>query len=255
MKTQFITSLYWYLLLGIVILSLPIQVKAKGNIRIKNFQAAKKVITGIYNKRPETFYCGCHYSGKTVDLRSCGFTSRNNSKLSKRIEWEHIVPAHAFGKNFKEWGEGHPLCKTKKGKYYKGRRCVTKIYPEFKRMEADLYNLVPAIGELNRARSDYSMSLIKGEERRYGVCDIEIKNRAVEPTENIRGDIARTYLYMDWAYPDRDIISQKNRELFQVWNQQDPVDQWECQKATMIFKVQGNLNAFVANSCSKLVAQ
>jgi len=39
---------------------------------------------------------------------------------------------------------------------------------------------------------------------------------------------------MDWAYPGRDIISQKNRKLFQVWHFADPVDAWECERANMI---------------------
>ena len=84
----------------------------------------------------------------------------------------HIVPAHAFGQSFKEWREEHSKCKTKKGKSYKGRKCASKINKQFKRMEADLYNLVPAIGEVNGDRSNYSMSMIPSEVRSYGVCDL-----------------------------------------------------------------------------------
>jgi deoxyribonuclease I len=253
MKTQNKMTIYWFMLLSIAYYSMLSAAYANGNSRIKNFQAAKKVITRIYSSHPRTFYCGCRYSDKKIDPGSCGFISRKKSQISKRIEWEHIVPAHAFGQNYKEWRIGHLLCKTKSGNNYKGRRCVAKIHTDFKRMEADLYNLVPAIGEVNRARSNYSMNLIAGEERRFGTCDIEIQNKRVEPAENIRGDIARIYLYMDWAYSGRGIISQKNRKLFQAWHFADPVDTWECERAMMISKVQGNKNPFVADFCNKMV--
>ena len=70
-------------------------------------------------------------------------------------------------------------------------------------MQADMFNLYPAIGEVNGRRSNYSMAIINGEKREFGKCDVEIKNRKVEPREEIRGEIARTYLYMDSVYPGR----------------------------------------------------
>ena len=88
-------------------------------------------------------------------------------------------------------------------------------------MQADMYNLYPAIGEVNGRRSNYSMAIIKGEKREFGKCDVEIKNKKVEPKESIRGEIARTYLYMDSVYPGRGIISKKNRKLFDAWNRSD----------------------------------
>ena len=54
-------------------------------------------------------------------------------------------------------------------------------------MQADMYNLYPAIGEVNGRRSNYSMAIIKGEKREFGKCDVEIKNHKVEPKESIRG--------------------------------------------------------------------
>ena len=116
-------------------------------------------------------------------------------------------------------------------------------------MEADLYNLVPAIGEVNGNRSNYSMADIPGEVREYGSCDVEIKGRKVEPRPAVRGNIARTYLYMDWAYPGRGIITDQERVLFEKWAEADPVDTWECERARMIEKVQRNENPFVTSKC------
>jgi deoxyribonuclease-1 len=64
-------------------------------------------------------------------------------------------------------------------------------------MEADLYNLQPSIGEVNQLRANYSMAMIPGETRAFGPCDLEIEDRKIEPRPDIRGDIARTYFYMD----------------------------------------------------------
>jgi len=116
-------------------------------------------------------------------------------------------------------------------------------------MQADMHNLVPAIGEVNGLRSNYSFAMIPGEERRFGSCDMEISNRKAEPPTDVRGDIARTYFYMDDAYPGRGIISKKNRKLFQAWDTQDPVDEWECERERRIRAIQGNENVFVNRSC------
>ena len=93
------------------------------------------------------------------------------------------------------------------------------------------------------------MAIINGEKREFGKCDVEIKNKKVEPKESIRGEIARTYLYMDSVYPGRGIISNKNRKLFDAWNQSDPVDEWECERAKRIEKIQGNVNEVVMRDC------
>ena len=116
-------------------------------------------------------------------------------------------------------------------------------------MQADMFNLYPAIGEVNGRRSNYSMAIINGEKREFGKCDVEIKNKKVEPKESIRGEIARTYLYMDSVYPGRRIISKKNRKLFYALNQSDPVDGWECERAKRIEKIQGSRNEVVMRDC------
>jgi deoxyribonuclease-1 len=95
----------------------------------------------------------------------------------------------------------------------------------------------------------WSEAIIKGENREFGKCDVEIKNKIVEPKESIRGEIARTYLYMGSVYPGRGIISKKNRKLFDAWNKSDPVDEWECERAKRIEKIQGNRNEVVMRDC------
>ena len=210
------------------------------------FQSAKQWAFSIYYNHRKTFYCGCRYStsGKVM-ASQCGFSSIRNSERANWIEWEHVVPVSHFGRSFKEWKGGHEECQGGNGKTYKGRRCVRKVSKKFKEIEGDLYNLVPVIGELNNARSNTKMGVIAGEKRAFGKCDFEVFKGIIEPRPDIKGDIARTYFYMDYRYPGYDIIDSKDRAMFELWNKQDPVDSWERERAWEIYEVQGNPNPFI----------
>jgi deoxyribonuclease-1 len=218
----------------------------RGNTRFQSFSKAKKLLLKkIYHDRPTTFYCGCVFTANRKIVARNGYLPLRDNARANRIEFEHIVPAHAFGWSFKEWREGDPVCNTRKGQPFKGRNCARKTRPLFRYMEADMFNLVPAVGEINGLRSNYSYAIIPGEKRRFGDCDMEIEGRKAEPPKNVRGNIARIYKYMDWAYPGRGVISKKNRKLFQAWDQQDPVDDWERERARRIQALQGNTNPFI----------
>lgn len=80
-----------------------------------------------------TIYCGCKIQANLVDLKSCGYKIQSDPKRAARLEWEHVVPAEAFGQSFKEWREGDPKCQ-KHGKPFKGRKCAEKN-EEFKPAE------------------------------------------------------------------------------------------------------------------------
>lgn len=216
---------------------------------IQSFSKSKKLMKKVYYDNQYSFYCGCKYDYKqiagkektVVDADSCGYIPRNNNDRSKYIEWEHVVPAWAFGNTRQCWRE--PICENSKGKKYKGRKCCEKIDPVFRVMQADMYNLQPAVGELNGDRSNYHFGIIPGEPREYGACDFEVSGKLAEPKEDIRGDIARTYFYMEHTYGVR--ISDKQRKLFDVWDKQDPVSGWERIRAERIEKIQGNKNKFI----------
>ena len=118
-------------------------------------------------------------------------------------------------------------------------------------MQADLYNLQPAIGEVNGLRSNYQIAVIKGEKRDFGKCDIEIKDKKFEPSENIRGDIARTYMYMELNYPKYVQFNNKIKKLIIKWDKNDPVDLWECSRSKTIEKYQGNTNNILKKRCNQ----
>jgi deoxyribonuclease-1 len=209
---------------------------------------AKNRAREVFAGHEHTFYCDCAYSGSTVDLASCGYQPKKTRERAERLEWDHVVPAEAFGQSFVEWREGSPECVDRKGKPFKGRNCARKMALPFRFMEADLYNLQPESAEVNLLRSNYSMAMIPGEAREFGRCDLEIAGRKTEPRPDIRGDIARTYFYMNAAYPGRGIISRQNEQLFEAWDKEDPVDNWERERARRIEQIQGNRNPFVTGN-------
>jgi deoxyribonuclease-1 len=141
------------------------------------------------------------------------------------------MSAYWFGSQLQCWQDG-------------GRKACKKI-KAFKRMEGDMHNLVPAIGELNADRSNYRFSMLEGEKRRYGQCDFEVEFKAkkAEPPENVQGDITRTYFYMAGRYKLR--LSKSEKHLFEAWNRADPADSWEKQRNQIIKLTQGNQNPFI----------
>ncbi len=209
------------------------------------FHTAKQWAFRIFYDHRKTFYCHCDYSTRgKVNVKKCGFSSPYNSERADWIEWEHVVPVSLFGKTFKAW-KGHSVCKRSNGKMYKGRQCLRKVSEKFKEMEGDLYNLVPVIGELNNVRSNNKMGLVAGEKRQFGDCDFEVSKGVVEPKRDIRGDVARTYFYMNYRFPGFNIVGPKDQEMFELWNNDDPVDEWERNRAWEIYEIQGNSNPFI----------
>jgi len=112
-------------------------------------------------------------------------------------------------------------------------------------IEADMHNLVPAVGELNADRSNYSFGIVNKKIKRYGACEFYIENRIVEPREEIKGDIARIYFYMIDRYSIK--ISKKEQQLFYYWNKIDKISIFERVRNQRIKNIQGNSNRFVEN--------
>ena len=231
--------------------------QANGNTKISSFSKAKKILKNkVYttDNLKIGIYSNCKYEskqikskkGKTkyklvVDKQSCDYTPRTKSKRANYIEWEHIVPAHAFGHALTCWNKGNDRCiKKSTGKRYKGRKCCNKVNKQFKLMQADMYNLAPAIGELNSDRSNFTFTMLSGEPRKYGVIDFEVdfKARKVEPPEFTRGRIARTYFYFKNTYNLK--ISKKQMKLFKAWNNKYPMSDKERIVYNKIEKLQGN---------------
>ena len=206
----------------------------------KNFRQAKKIALALHHPQDPSFYCGCDIlrNGKKLvpDLLGCGYRYRKQLKRASRIEWEHVVPAWEFGHQRQCWQQGR-------------RKNCSKNDKVFKRMEGDLHNLVPAVGEVNGDRSNYRFSQWGGQPQQYGQCDfiVDFKGRKAQPPANRRGDIARIYFYFQQQYHLK--IAKSQLKLFSAWNKIDPVDQAECRRERRIAKAQGNSNPFVRALC------
>lgn len=218
-----------------------------GNSTFQSFNKAKKALAGqVYNQLPnETLYCGASFKGKKITEPN-GFYSSKYKKRGKKTEWEHVVPAENFGRTFSEWRDGHPLCVTKKGKSFKGRNCASKMNMEYRYMQADLYNLYPAIGAVNALRSNYRYAMIDGDF--LGDCEMVIDNRKANPPNRAKGVVARVSLYFSETYK-RYKLSKSQRRLFEVWDKQYPATKTECKRNKIIGSIQGNVNNVLNIRC------
>jgi len=212
-----------------------------------SFSKSKKILLKkIYFDNQISFYCSNPYEikqikgkEKTLIVQDSKYYSPRNeyyksgkpNTRAQRIEWEHVMPAHNFGKHLKCWQEG-------------GRKNCRKD-KTFKTMEADMHNLVPAIGEVNGDRSNYRYSADIPKVGQYGNCQFQIdfKAKRAYPKEDIRGDIARIYFYMSDKYNVR--LSKQERKMMEVWDKQDPVSEWERIKNKRVQKLQGNFNPHI----------
>jgi deoxyribonuclease-1 len=223
---------------------------AGGNLTNESFARAKRLLSQkVYMEHRVTLYCAASYdAGGNISLPE-GFVAAQHSSRALRMEWEHIVPAENFGRSFREWREGHPLC-TRDGKAFKGRSCAEKASKEYRRMHADMHNLAPAIGAVNAARKNHNFALLPEATSAFGSCPVKILGNKVEPPERARGLIARSYLYMQAAYP-RYKMGRPQRQLMEAWNRAYPPDAWECTRARRIAALQGNANEVTERRCKE----
>ena len=231
-----------------ILLLIPVSSFA-ANETIQSFSKAKKILEReVYQDHRITLYCGAEFDDKKLVTAPQGFATNKYIKRSKKIEWEHVVPAENFGQTFKEWRDGDTQCVNSKGKEFKGRRCAEKVNLEYRYMQSDMFNLYPAIGAVNALRSNYNFTMQPSEESDFGRCEMKIADRKAEPPARARGRIARTYLYMDDTYK-RYNMSRQQKQLMGAWDKMYPVDSWECLRAKRISELQNSKNNIVQSRC------
>ncbi|MDD2058580.1 endonuclease [Pseudomonas sp. GD03860] len=182
-------------------------------------------------------YCGCKWtwvgkSGGRVDAQSCGYETRKQQSRAERTEWEHIVPAWTFGHQRQCWQNG-------------GREQCVDTDPVFRAMEADLFNLYPAVGEVNGDRSHFNYAMVTGVAPQYGQCTtkVDFQQKAAEPRDEVKGLVARTTFYMFDRYQLN--MSRQQQQLLMAWDKQHPVSAWERERNRRIAAIMGHANPFV----------
>ncbi len=217
------------------------------SISAATFSQSKKILLKqIYFDNQNTFYCNNPYEIKQVkgkqktliiqddkyySPRKLLYKSGKPNVRATRVEWEHVMPAHNFGKHLPCWRSG-------------GRKACQKD-KTFQTMESDMHNLVPAIGEVNGDRSNYRYGANKPKLGQYGQCSMEIdfKAKRAYVKYDIRGDIARIYFYMSDKYNIN--LSKQERKMMEVWDKEDPISEWERVKNQRVKKIQDNRNKFI----------
>lgn len=218
---------------------------------IQSFSRSKNLLETLIYTPPlaqTTLYCEASFDNDKNIILPEGFITENHKNRAERLEWEHVVPAENFGRTFSEWRDGHALCVDSKGKAYKGRQCAQKVNIEFRQMEADMYNLYPAIGAVNASRSNYNFTVLPYVANSFGSCEVKIEGNKIEPPDSAKGKIARTYLYMEHTYA-RYNMSKAQQKLMIAWDKQFPVTQDECLRTERIEALQVNENIFVKRQC------
>lgn len=216
-------------------------------INATSFSKSKKILLKkIYFDNQNTFYCNNPYKQQKVNKRFKTLIVKDDSfytprkkyyksgkinTRAKRVEWEHVMPAYNFGRQLKCWQNG-------------GRKACKKD-KLFKKMEADMHNLVPAIGEVNANRSNYRYAAGSPKVGQYGKCMVQIdfKGKKAYVSDDIKGDIARIYFYMSERYNIK--LSKRDVKMFKTWNKQDPISKWEKIKNKRVYQLQGNKNRFI----------
>tara|TARA_B110000090_G_scaffold50423_1_gene57636 strand:+ start:296 stop:1030 length:735 start_codon:yes stop_codon:yes gene_type:complete len=237
------------IIISLLITTLITTTTFANNQEIKSFSKAKNFLEKqVYNNHRTTLYCGATFDAEKRVTPPQGFITNKYVKRAKKIEWEHVVPAENFGRTFSEWRDGHNQCINSKGKEFKGRKCAEKVNFEYRYMQSDMFNLYPVIGAVNALRSNYNFTMLPTIKSDFGSCSMKIDNRKAEPPEISRGQIARTYLYMDNTYK-RYNMSKSQRQLMDAWDKMYPVNTWECQRAKKISNLQKSKNNIVLSRC------
>ncbi|MDE7065382.1 MAG: endonuclease [Desulfovibrionaceae bacterium] len=235
--------------LTLVMLAVPIMARAVGNSANDSFGKAKQMLERqVYFDHRVTLYCAATFNARKQVTLPEGFTTPAHQKRALRVEWEHAVPAENFGRAFAEWREGDPRCVNNDGKPFKGRRCAEKVNLEYRYMQADMYNLFPAIGAVNAVRGNKQYSALSGPESAFGSCPAKVDGNRFEPPDRAKGQVARAALYMADSYPPYS-LSRQQQQLFEAWDRMFPVSGWECRRAKRIETLQGNENLRVKAPC------
>ena len=107
----------------------------------------------------------------------------------------------------------------------------------------DLHNLVPSVGQVNALRSNKRYGLIDDEDRDLGSCDFEWQTGVAEPGDDVRGDVARVWLY--FASEHQLQLQDGELQMYMEWSNNDPPQEDEFVRNDRITAQQGNGNPFV----------
>jgi deoxyribonuclease-1 len=200
--------------------------------------AQQSVISGYDSARDQYFWDKLYVFGGTslycnIEFGEQGVVDGMTGKNAK-MTLEHVYPA--------DWMATHFECENR-------NTCENKTY---KHAEADLHNLWAANGRVNSSRGDKKFAELVGEtSRRFTEFCEDYERRGkkgemeavVEPQDAVKGNIARSLLYMKDSY-GFDLLGMD--EMILKWHEEDPVSHHEIWRNEAIFHIQGTRNNWIS---------
>ena len=77
----------------------------------------------------------------------------------------------------------------------------------------------------------------------YGACDFDLVDKVAEPTDAVRGDVARAWLCMHATYGMP--LTAAEEKMFKRWHKAAPPSAWEKKRNGLIEAIQGNRNVLI----------
>ncbi len=176
-------------------------------------------------------------------------------QASEKLLWSEVYrdggTSLYCAKPFSEKGGSFSASPIYTGKQLKrSLRCVTDrqcsiMNPRYPYIAADLHNLYPALTRVEQARDNAQFK-----ELGAGVpsafddigCDLKTAFKAIEPSDQAKGNIARAMFYMHIEY---DLPLVAPAAMYKKWHQLDPPDAEEQARNDKIEKLQGTRNRFI----------
>jgi len=183
-----------------------------------------------YDDARRIFWRKLYPNGGTELYCALPFDGARKNAVKQALSVEHVYPADSIA-------ETEPGCTN--------RSCPAK---RVQHAMADLQNLWPAFQRVNSSRSNLRYGEIAGEDARRFTefCpDFERtdgKKAKVEPRDEVKGDLARTIVYMHFVYGLALENAVNDKDLLIAWMQADPPDAEEMRRNALIDQLQGTPN-------------
>lgn len=201
---------------------------------------AQQTTYNSYDKvRDEVFWVELYNSGGTTLYCGLSFTAGRKLVNALELTIEHAYPA--------DWIAKHHGCQNRGS-------CRKKAY---KYAEADMHNLWPAIKNINSSRGKLPLGEISDvRHRRFEEFCPDYKRTSgddaiVEPRDPVKGDMARSILYMLDSY-DLPLPPRMSRDMLLKWHMEDKPDQIEIKRNNDIKKLQKSANPYISSTNGKV---
>ena len=200
----------------------------------------KSTLLHTYQDQRKTFLCEQPFTQKgKVNLKYC----QRCPKIESNIQWMPVVSHQQLANQLNCFN--NKICINKQNKTFKGLKCCFEHDTNYRKASLDLHNFVPELSYIKQQRRHFSFGTISGKADRTTDCTVHVDTKAkvIHTPKNVRGMVARAYLYMRKEYYLH--LSDEEVALYQMWHREYPASSWEKVRNEKIFAIQGNRNPYV----------